>query len=69
WSIVQDLNDTHQFAPIPFIRGDFFSFLSAMGDSAAREEYNANSNELADLMLHLEPMEKYEFAMLKQCSH
>ncbi|MEH1771301.1 MAG: hypothetical protein V7L30_33850, partial [Nostoc sp.] len=31
WSIVQDLNDTHQFAPIPFIRGDFFSFLSAMG--------------------------------------
>ncbi|MBD2472276.1 hypothetical protein [Nostoc sp. FACHB-145] len=69
WSIVQDLNDTHQFAPIPFIRGDFFSFLSAMGDSVAREEYFANQNELAELMLHLEPMEKYEFAMLKQCSH
>ncbi|MBD2451134.1 hypothetical protein H6G76_29190 [Nostoc sp. FACHB-152] len=69
WSIVQDLNDTHQFAPIPFIRGDFFSFLSAMGDSVARDEYFANQNELAELMLHLEPMEKYEFAMLKQCSH
>ncbi|RCJ41993.1 hypothetical protein A6770_35490 [Nostoc minutum NIES-26] len=69
WSVVQDLNDTHQFAPIPFIRGDFFSFLSAMGDSVAREEYFANQNELAELMLHLEPMEKYEFAMLKQCSH
>lgn len=69
WSIVQDLNDTHQFAPIPFIRGDFFSFLSAMGDSAARDEYNACKNELADLMLHLEPMSKYEFAMLKQSSH
>ncbi|WP_242049379.1 hypothetical protein [Aulosira sp. FACHB-615] len=69
WSIVQDLNDTHQFAPIPFIRGDFLSFLSAMGDSVAREEYFANQNELAELMLHLEPMEKYEFAMLKQCSH
>ncbi|MBW4566275.1 MAG: hypothetical protein KME32_35475 [Mojavia pulchra JT2-VF2] len=69
WSVVQDLNDTHQFAPIPFIRGDFFSFLSAMGDSVAREEYFANHNELAELMLHLEPMEKYEFAMLKQCSH
>jgi hypothetical protein len=69
WSIVQDLNDTHQFAPIPFIRGDFFSFLSAMGDSVAREEYFANQNELAEVMLHLEPMEKYEFAMLKQCSH
>ncbi|BDI20631.1 hypothetical protein ANSO36C_64330 (plasmid) [Nostoc cf. commune SO-36] len=69
WSIVQDLNDTHQFAPIPFIRGDFFSFLSAMGDSVARAEYFANQNEIADLMLHLEPMSKYEFAMLKQSSH
>ncbi|WP_375515488.1 hypothetical protein [uncultured Nostoc sp.] len=69
WSIVQDLNDTHQFAPIPFIRGDFFEFLSVMGDSVARDEYNAYKNELADLMLHLEPMSKYEFAMLKQSSH
>jgi hypothetical protein len=69
WSIVQDLNDTHQFAPIPFIRGDFFGFLSAMGDSVARAEYFANQNEIADLMLHLEPMSKYEFAMLKQSSH
>ncbi|MBW4429413.1 MAG: hypothetical protein KME50_34875 [Nostoc desertorum CM1-VF14] len=69
WSIVQDLNDTHQFAPIPFIRGDFFTFLSAMGDSVARVEYFANQNEIADLMLHLEPMSKYEFVMLKQSSH
>ncbi|BAY41389.1 hypothetical protein NIES2111_57850 (plasmid) [Nostoc sp. NIES-2111] len=69
WSVVQDLNDTHQFAPVPFIRGDFFEFISAMGDSVARDEYFANKNELADLMLHLEPMEKYEFAMLKQSSH
>ncbi|MEH1910646.1 hypothetical protein [Nostoc sp.] len=69
WSIVQDLNDTHQFAPIPFIRGGFFEFLSAMGDSVARDEYFALKNELADLMLHLEPMSKYEFAMLKQSSH
>jgi hypothetical protein len=63
WSIVQDLNDTHQFAPIPFIRGGFFEFFSAMGDSVARDEYFANKNELADLMLHLEPMSKYEFAI------
>ncbi|ABA24957.1 conserved hypothetical protein (plasmid) [Trichormus variabilis ATCC 29413] len=69
WSVVQDINDTHQFAPIPFIRGNFIEFLSAMGDSVARDEYFANKNELADLMLHLEPMEKYEFAMLKQSSH
>ncbi|BCL39828.1 hypothetical protein [Nostoc sp. MS1] len=40
-----------------------------MGDSVEREEYFSNKNELADLMLHLEPMEKYEFAMLKQSSH
>ncbi|BAT56936.1 hypothetical protein NOS3756_59480 (plasmid) [Nostoc sp. NIES-3756] len=69
WSVVQDINDTHQFAPIPFIRGNFVEFLSAMGDSVARDEYFANKNELPDLMLHLEPMEKYEFAMLKQSSH
>ncbi|MEA5566686.1 hypothetical protein VB693_14710 [Anabaena sp. UHCC 0399] len=69
WSVVQDINDTHQFAPIPFIRGNFVEFLSAMGDSVARDEYFASQNELAQLMLHLEPMEKYEFAMLKQSSH
>lgn len=69
WSIVQDVADTHQFAPIPFIRGNIFEFLSAMGDSEAREEWFSNQNELADLMLHLEPMEKYEFVMLKQSSH
>lgn len=69
WAVVQDLIDTHQFAPAPFIRGDFFKFLSAMGDSELREEYFASNNELAELMLHLEPMEKYEFAMLKQSSH
>ncbi|MBD0390096.1 MAG: hypothetical protein ICV54_27220, partial [Nostoc sp. C3-bin3] len=40
-----------------------------MGDSVARVEYFANQNEIADLMLHLEPMSKYEFAMLKQSSH
>ncbi|MDF5739090.1 hypothetical protein [Nostoc sp. S13] len=66
WSIVQDLNNTHQFAPIPFIRGGFFEFLSAMGDSVARDEYNACKNELADLMLHLEPMSKYELGATRK---
>ncbi|MHC5771461.1 MAG: hypothetical protein ACYTXI_39065 [Nostoc sp.] len=69
WTIAQDLNDTHQFAPIPFLRGNIFEFLSAMGDSEAREEYFAEKNELADLMFHLEPMERYEFVILKHSSH
>lgn len=66
WSVVQDLNDTHQFAPIPFIRGNFLEFLSAMGDSEARAEWFAGSNEIVDLMNHLAPTERSEFVMLRQ---
>jgi hypothetical protein len=60
------LNDSHQFAPLPFIRGNFIEFLSAMGDKEAREEWFASQNELVDLMFHLSPIERYEFGMLKQ---
>jgi hypothetical protein len=66
WAVAQDLNDSHQFAPLPFIRGNFIAFLSAMGDSDAREEWFASQNELVDLMFHLSPIERYEFGMLKQ---
>ncbi len=69
WSVVQDLAQTHQFAPIPFVRGSLINFLAAMGESGAREEYFANQNELADLMLHLPPMERYELAMLYSHTH
>lgn len=66
WAVAQDLNDSHQFAPLPFVRGNFIEFLSAMGDSIAREEWFATKNELVDLMFHLSPIERYELAMLKQ---
>jgi hypothetical protein len=66
WAVARDLNDSHQFAPLPFIRGNFIEFLSAMGDSQAREEWFASQNELVDLMFHLSPIERYEFTMLKQ---
>lgn len=69
WAVAQDANDTHQFAPIPFIRGNIIEFLSAMGDTAAREEWFANQNELVDLMNHLPPLERYEFGMLKGHTH
>ncbi|MBD2358744.1 hypothetical protein H6G41_29815 [Tolypothrix sp. FACHB-123] len=69
WSLAQDINDTHQFAPIPFIRGNLIEFLSAMGDSEARVDWFNNQNALVDLMCHLEPMERFEFAMLKQSAH
>ncbi|AFY45473.1 hypothetical protein [Nostoc sp. PCC 7107] len=69
WSVVQDITDNHQFAPLPFIRGDFLEFLSAMGDSEERAKYFARKNELADLMMHLEPLEKHEFAMLNTYLH
>jgi hypothetical protein len=64
WVVAQDINDSHQFAPIPFVRGNFIDFLEAMGDKQAREQWLANQNELVDLMFHLEPFERYEFGML-----
>ncbi|HEY9610422.1 hypothetical protein [Allocoleopsis sp.] len=65
WAVARDLNDSHQFAPLPFIRGNFIEFLSAMGDKEAREEWFASQNELVDLIFHLNPIERYEFGMLK----
>jgi hypothetical protein len=69
WAVAQDINASHQFAPIPFVRGNFLEFLSAMGDSIARQDWFANSNELVDLMFHLDPFERYEFCMLKEHAH
>jgi hypothetical protein len=66
WAVARDLNDSHYFAPLPFVRGNFIEFLSAMGDKEAREEWFASQNELVDLMFHLSPIERYEFGMLKQ---
>jgi hypothetical protein len=66
WAVAQDINESHQFAPLPFVRGNFIEFLSAMGDSQGREEWFASQNELVDLMFHLSPMERFEFAMLKE---
>ncbi|WP_017655406.1 hypothetical protein [Fortiea contorta] len=66
WSVVQDMTDSHCFAPIPFVRGNFLEFLAAMGDSEARAEWFAGSNEIVDLMNHLAPLERSEFVMLRQ---
>jgi hypothetical protein len=66
WSVVQDMTDSHYFAPIPFVRGNFLEFLVAMGDSEAREEWFSNRNEIVDLMNHLTPTERSEFVMLRQ---
>lgn len=69
WAMAEDLNNSHSFAPIPFIRGNFLEFLSAMGDSQAREQWFSSKDEVADLMFHLEPFERYEFVMLRQFSN
>lgn len=66
WAVGQDVNASHQFAPIPFVRGNFMEFLAAMGDSEARGEWFARKNELADLIFHLELYERYEFVMLRE---
>jgi hypothetical protein len=69
WAVAQDMNDSHIFAPLPFVRGDFFEFLQAMGDAEMREEYFSHQNEQADLMGHLEPFERKEYAMLAVHTH
>jgi hypothetical protein len=69
WAVAQDLCDSHQFAPIPFVRGNFIDFLQAMGDKEARQEWFANQDALIDLMFHLNPIERSEFAMLKENVH
>jgi hypothetical protein len=66
WAVAQDLNDSHQFAPLPFVRGNFIEFLAAMGDADARDDWFASQNEVVDLMFHLSPLERYEFVMLKE---
>ncbi|MEH1788847.1 MAG: hypothetical protein V7L23_25525 [Nostoc sp.] len=66
WSLGLDLNDSHKFAPIPFIRDNIFDFLSAMGDAEAREDWLSQRNEIIDLMFHLELLERNEFAMLRE---
>ncbi|MEW5861464.1 MAG: hypothetical protein AB1861_29470 [Cyanobacteriota bacterium] len=48
WAVAQDINDSHQFAPLPFVRGNFIEFISAMGDASAREEWFASQNEVVD---------------------
>ncbi|MBN3948436.1 MAG: ATP-binding protein [Nostoc sp. NMS7] len=65
WSVALDLNDSHRFAPIPFVRDNIMEFLTAMGDAEAREDWLSQRNEIADLMFHLELLERYEFAMLR----
>lgn len=68
WSVGMDLNDSHRFAPLPFIRDNFLEFMQAMGDAEAREEWFQDRNEIADLMFHLDLLERYEFAMLREFS-
>lgn len=66
WSIGLDLNDSHRFAPIPFVRDNILEFFTAMGDAEAREDWLIQRNEIADLMFHLNLLERYEFAMLRE---
>ncbi len=64
WAVLDDMNASHKFAPLPFIRGSFIEFLTAMGDRTEREEYFASQNAEVDLIFHLDPFEQKEYAML-----
>jgi hypothetical protein len=66
WTIAKDNNATHKFAPVPFVRGSFWEFLSAMGDAEAREQWFDNQDDLLDLLSHMERMERTEYAMLRE---
>ncbi|NJR17357.1 MAG: hypothetical protein HC785_17720 [Calothrix sp. CSU_2_0] len=66
WTVAKDNNATHKFAPVPFVRGSFWEFLSAMGDAEAREQWFDNQDDLLDLLSHMERMERTEYAMLRE---
>jgi hypothetical protein len=66
WTVAKDNNATHKFAPVPFVRGSFWEFFSAMGDAEAREEWFTNQDDLLDLLFHMERMERTEYAMLRE---
>ena len=62
WTLVKDYHQTKNFAPLPLVRGNFFEFLSAMGDSNARGSYSVD-HELETLKF-LEARDRMEYAML-----
>ncbi len=62
WTLVQDYHQTKNFAPLPLVRGNFFEFLSAIGDSDARGNYNID-HELETLKF-LAARDRMEYALL-----
>lgn len=62
WTVVQDYHQTKQFIPLPLVRGNFFDFLSSMGDADERSSYSVN-HEL-ETMKFLNRDEQIEYAML-----
>ncbi len=62
WTLVQDYHQTKNFAPLPLVRGNFFEFLSAMGDSIYRGSYSID-HELETLKF-LEARDRMEYALL-----
>ena len=68
-NVFQDTATTHNFAPIPFIRGNIMEFLQAMGDAEARGEYFDSANSTADLVQYLTPQEKIEASLLLNHIH
>lgn len=69
WTVTKDNNATHKFAPVPFIRGNFWEFLSAMGDAEVREQWFTNQDDLLDLLSYMERLERTEYAMLREFKH
>ncbi|MDF5731730.1 MAG: hypothetical protein PUP92_27920 [Rhizonema sp. PD38] len=62
WTLVKDYHQTKQFAPLPLVRGNFFEFLSAMGDSVARGHYSVNHD--VETLKFLEARDRMEYACL-----
>ena len=60
--MVKDYHQTKNFAPLPLVRGNFFEFLSALGDSDARGSYSID-HELETLKF-LEARDRMEYALL-----
>lgn len=62
WTVIEDYHHTKNFTPIPLIRGSFFDFLSAMGDSEERGKYFVNYD--VETVKFLNRQDRMEYAML-----
>lgn len=61
-AVLQDMKQTHKFAPIPFVRDSLVEFITRNGSADARN--NHEQNDYLNLLQYLSPFERSEVDMI-----